>query len=281
MSERIPVRLEIFGRVHRIRQGHSQCCPGVVFRLVLHGVCFPCFNSIRNGNMDQAVSFWFLLGWLAGDSCNFVGAFIAQQLPMQTYTAVYYVIVDLVMVSMYSYYKLKNRSRQYGTAINAIAVFMILGATVSMLPGEGFGSPIQGMRKFTSRSLLTVSDLSANQKFTTKEIIGFTIGGLSSVFYLVSRLPQLRRNWRRKSTEGVSPTLFALMIIGNLAYGLSVILKVPRKGQSVVNYMVHHFPWLVGSLGTMGLDLSILCQFFIYREQNSEERTPLIFAGGH
>ncbi|GCB64850.1 hypothetical protein scyTo_0011808 [Scyliorhinus torazame] len=212
---------------------------------------FPqCFNSIRNGNMDQAVSFWFLLGWLAGDSCNFVGAFIAQQLPMQTYTAVYYVIVDLVMVSMYSYYKLKNRSRQYGTAINAIAVFMILGATVSMLPGEGFGSPIQGMRKFTSRSLLTVSDLSANQ-------------------------------WRRKSTEGVSPTLFALMIIGNLAYGLSVILKVPRKGQSVVNYMVHHFPWLVGSLGTMGLDLSILCQFFIYREQNSEERTPLIFAGGH
>ncbi|XP_038670742.1 lysosomal amino acid transporter 1 homolog [Scyliorhinus canicula] len=243
---------------------------------------FPqCINSIRDGNMAQAVSLWFLMGWLAGDTCNFVGAFIAQQLPMQTYTTVYYVIVDLVMVTMYCYYKLKNRSRQYGTAINAIAVFMILGATVSLLPEEGIGSPIQGMQKVTSRSLLTVSDLSANQEFTTKEIIGFTIGTLSSVFYLASRLPQLIRNVQRKSTEGISPILFVLMVIGNLAYGLSVILKVPRKGQSEVNYMVHHLPWLIGSLGTMGLDLSILCQFFIYRDQNPEERTPLIFAGGH
>ncbi|XP_078095072.1 lysosomal amino acid transporter 1 homolog [Mustelus asterias] len=243
---------------------------------------FPqCYSSIRNGNMDQAVSPWFLLGWLAGDSCNFVGAFLAEQLPIQTYTAVYYVLMDLVMVSLYAYYKLKNRSRQYGIAVNALVVFVMLGATVSLLPGEEFRSSSSGASRFTSRSLLAVSDSSGNQVFTTQEIIGFTIGSFSSVFYLVSRVPQLFRNVKRKSTEGVSPFLFVLMIGGNLAYGLSVLLKTPRNGQSEVNYAVHHMPWLIGSLGTMGLDVTILIQFFIYEKQSTEERRPLIIGGGH
>ncbi|XP_078414189.1 lysosomal amino acid transporter 1 homolog [Cetorhinus maximus] len=243
---------------------------------------FPqCYSSVQNGNMDQAVSIWFLLGWLAGDSCNFLGAFLAQQLPIQTYTAVYYVMVDVMMVSLYAYYKWKNRSRRYGTAINAVVAFVMLGATVSLLPGKDFGSPIQERPRPTSRSLLAVSDLSANQVFTIKEIIGFTIGSFSSVFYLASRLPQLCRTMKRKSTEGISPFLFALMIIGNLAYGLSVLLKTPKEGQSEGNYVVHHLPWLIGSFGTMGLDLMILFQFFTYKGQNSDERKPLIIANGH
>ncbi|XP_067873443.1 lysosomal amino acid transporter 1 homolog [Heterodontus francisci] len=241
---------------------------------------FPqCYSSCKNGNMDQAVSLWFLLGWLAGDSCNFLGAFLAQQLPIQTYTAVYYVVVDLVMVSMYAYYTMKNKPRQYGTTINAIVVFVMLGTTVCLVPGNGFGSPIEEMPKFTRRSLLAVPHFSANQQFSTQEIIGFTIGSFSSVFYLASRLPQLCRNFKRKSTEGISPFLFALMIIGNLTYGLSVLLKIPRKGQSEDNYVVHHIPWLIGSLGTMSLDLMILFQFFKYQKQNSDERKPLVQRG--
>lgn len=35
------------------------------------------------GNMDQALSLWFLLGWIGGDSCNLIGSFLADQLPLQ------------------------------------------------------------------------------------------------------------------------------------------------------------------------------------------------------
>ncbi|XP_048417294.1 lysosomal amino acid transporter 1 homolog isoform X2 [Stegostoma tigrinum] len=214
---------------------------------------FPqCYSSYLKGNMDQAVSIWFLMGWLAGDSCNALGAFLAQQLPVQ------------------------NRSRRDGTVINTIVVFVMLGATVSLLPGNHLGSSVQDVPKFTRRSLLAFSHFSANQEFTTQEIIGFTIGSFSSVLYLMSRLPQLCRNWKRKSTEGISPLLFTLMILGNLTYGLSVLLKDPRKGQSETNYVVHHLPWLIGSLGTMGFDMVILFQFFIYLEEKSDERRPLV-----
>jgi len=33
--------------------------------------------------MDQALSIWFLLLWLGGDTCNLVGSFLADQLPLQ------------------------------------------------------------------------------------------------------------------------------------------------------------------------------------------------------
>lgn len=33
--------------------------------------------------MDEALSLWFLLGWIGGDSCNLIGSFLADQLPLQ------------------------------------------------------------------------------------------------------------------------------------------------------------------------------------------------------
>lgn len=58
----------------------------------------------------------------------------------------------------------------------------------------------------------------------------------------------------RKSTQGVSYSLFALVMLGNTLYGLSVLLKNPEVGQSEGSYLLHHLPWLVGSLGVLLLD---------------------------
>lgn len=66
--------------------------------------------------------------------------------------------------------------------------------------------------------------------------------------------------YRRKSTEGVSYFLFALVILGNITYGLSVLVKSPAQGQGESSYVVHHLPWLIGSLGTLLLDLVVSFQ---------------------
>ena len=63
--------------------------------------------------------------------------------------------------------------------------------------------------------------------------------------------------YTRKSTEGVSYYLFALVILGNTMYGLSVLLKNPDRGQGEGSYVIHHLPWLIGSLGTLALDLAV------------------------
>ncbi|XP_074537765.1 lysosomal amino acid transporter 1 homolog isoform X2 [Halichoeres trimaculatus] len=240
-------------------------------------------NSCRTGNMDSALSIWFLLLWLGGDSCNLVGSFLADQLPLQTYTAIYYVVADLVMLGMYFYYKIRNRTGDSSTIMNVVGAVCILGCTTSLASIPGLGSQQEVISsEFRGRSLLSVPDNNHIKPFTPKEIIGFSIGSVSSVLYLFSRLPQMYTNYKRKSTEGVSYFLFALVILGNTLYGLSVLLKNPDDGHGETSYLVHHLPWLIGSLGTLSLDLMISIQFLMYRkpqqvvESESDERTPLI-----
>ncbi|XP_068935704.1 lysosomal amino acid transporter 1 homolog [Petaurus breviceps papuanus] len=239
------------------------------------GASFPQYvKACRTGNMDQAISIWFLMGWLGGDSCNLIGSFLANQLPLQTYTAIYYVLADLLMISLYFYYKYKNRRSLISAPINAAFLFVSLGA-VSASPLLLQLSPSAPQEVFRSRTLLNIE--LTDKPFTKQEIIGFTIGSISSVLYLMSRLPQIYTNFQRKSTQGISYSLFALVILGNTTYGLSVLLKNPEAGQSKSSFLLHHLPWLIGSLGVLLLDVIISIQFFIYRKQPSfPEREPLL-----
>ncbi|XP_028308232.1 lysosomal amino acid transporter 1 homolog isoform X2 [Gouania willdenowi] len=237
------------------------------------------YSSCKTGNMDSALSIWFLLLWLGGDSCNLIGSFLADQLPLQKYTAIYYVIADLLMLALYMYYKLRNRAAERQGVLHLGAVLCVLGITTGFVQLPSQGSQQEGMMGgVRGRSLLSVSANNAIKAFTEREIIGFCIGSISSVLYLFSRLPQMYTNFKRKSTEGVSYFLFALVILGNTTYGLSVLLKEPDKDQAEGSYLIHHLPWLIGSLGTLTFDLIISVQFIIYRKSHEQtsETTPLI-----
>ncbi|EDL13300.1 PQ loop repeat containing 2, isoform CRA_b [Mus musculus] len=226
--------------------------------------------------MDQALSLWFLLGWIGGDSCNLIGSFLADQLPLQTYTAVYYVLADLMMLTLYFHYKFKKRPSPLSAPINSVLLF-ILG-TVCITPLLSSTDPVAVPREgFRGRTLLSVEP--GNKPFTKKEVIGFVIGSASSLLYLLSRLPQIRTNFIRQSTQGISYSLFALVMLGNTLYGLSVLLKNPEVGQSEGSYLLHHLPWLVGSLGVLLLDTIISIQFLVYRSHETaaaSEREPLL-----
>ncbi|MBN3322017.1 LAAT1 protein, partial [Atractosteus spatula] len=215
-------------------------------------------SSCRRGNMDQALSVWFLVFWLAGDTCNLTGSFLANQLPLQTYTAVYYVLADLLMIGMFTFYKFKNKRHSNAAVLYAVGVASLAGVSTSLTLLPGAGPSVDAPLGVRGRVLLSVpSGDSGIEPFETKEIIGFVIGSMSSVLYLCSRLPQIYTNFKRKSTEGVSYFLFALVILGNMTYGLSVLLKNPDHGHRELSYIVHHLPWLIGSLGTLSLDIVV------------------------
>nr|AAH90740.1 Zgc:113491 [Danio rerio] len=147
--------------------------------------------------MDSALSIWFLLFWLAGDSCNLIGSFLADQLPLQKYTAVYYVVADLLMLAMYMYYKLKNKRSSDRALLNALSVLCLLGMTSSLLSIPHWSLEDQMPSGFRGRALLALEeDNGAVQPFKTREIIGFVIGSISSVLYLCSRLPQIYTNFQ-------------------------------------------------------------------------------------
>jgi uncharacterized protein with PQ loop repeat len=119
----------------------------------------------------------------------------------------------------------------------------------------------------------------------TLDLWGQVFGYLCAALYLLSRIPQLLLNWRRKSTEGISLLFFLFACVGNLTYVLSIFAYSPvcegrdgecRPGEQVqiyTQYILVNTSWLLGSLGTLILDLSIFAQFVLYRakEEDTDE----------
>ena len=121
-------------------------------------------------------------------------------------------------------------------------------------------------------------------------VAGYIIGVVSAGFYVIARVPQIIKNvslfslflslsfslswcpiytkignyaciqFMRCSVEGLSVYMFILSVLGNVTYGLGILLY------SVDGiFLLQKLPWLVGSLGTMVFDIivSFLINYFL------------------
>ena len=104
------------------------------------------------------------------------------------------------------------------------------------------------------------------------------LGYLSAVAYLGARIPQIVKNAREKSCEGMdglpvcdewilqankntglSLLFFILSLMGNLTYGAGILAHSTEH-----QYVMKNLPWLIGSLGTLAEDVTIFAQFRMY-----------------
>ncbi|KAI4236581.1 MAG: hypothetical protein L6R40_006137 [Gallowayella cf. fulva] len=129
------------------------------------------------------------------------------------------------------------------------------------------------------------SPISANESEEIPlDLWGQIFGYLCAALYLGSRVPQLLLNYRRKSTEGVSMLFFLFACVGNLTYVMSIFAyepecrKLEREFRAIQcedgewsseyrRYILVNTSWLIGSAGTLLLDLLIFTQFWIYRKK--------------
>lgn len=86
-------------------------------------------------------------------------------------------------------------------------------------------------------------------------------GYISAVLYLCSRIPQILLNFKRKSCDGVSFLFFLFACLGNITFIFSIIV-VSFDSQ----YIELNLSWLLGSAGTLLMDLTIFTQFFLYKK---------------
>lgn len=98
--------------------------------------------------------------------------------------------------------------------------------------------------------------------------IGRVFAWTCTSLYLMSRIPQLLKNRRRQSVEGLSASLFAFAVCGNLTYASSILT---HPGQTV-DSLLEAMPYLIGSAGTLIFDFSIFCQFLWYRKHKDHKK---------
>ncbi len=91
--------------------------------------------------------------------------------------------------------------------------------------------------------------------FALCRYVGQIVGWVSSVFYLGSRLAQIYKNWSRQSAEGLSIAMFVCAITANILYGAGILFRAYSWAD-----IISSAPWLLGSLGTVFLDVIIYSQ---------------------
>ncbi|KAF2767721.1 PQ-loop-domain-containing protein [Teratosphaeria nubilosa] len=116
---------------------------------------------------------------------------------------------------------------------------------------------------------------------TRLELTGTILSWTSTFLYLGSRLPQLLKNFHRKSTAGLSPHLFLAAFLGNLFYSSALLTNpcawedlgpygsggwVGAKGSDRGHWVAAALPFFLGAAGVLGLDASVGVQFMMYGE---------------
>lgn len=114
---------------------------------------------------------------------------------------------------------------------------------------------------------------------SASEIAGKILSWMSTLLYLGSRLPQLYKNHVRKSTAGLSPTLFAAAFFGNLFYSSSLLTNpcgwntyAPGEGAGWVgpegsirsDWVLRAMPFFLGAAGVLIMDAAVGVQFWYY-----------------
>ena len=120
---------------------------------------------------------------------------------------------------------------------------------------------------------------------------GQVLSWCSTVLYLLSRLPQLILNYRRKSTSGLSPTLFAAAFCGNFFYSTSLALNpnawssfgpygghgwADSSGSNQREWVVTALPFFLGAAGVLGLDGAVGVQFWLYGEGKTGQEEVVV-----
>ncbi|KAJ7109478.1 PQ loop repeat-domain-containing protein [Mycena epipterygia] len=111
---------------------------------------------------------------------------------------------------------------------------------------------------------------------SNERVIGRIFAWLCTTLYLTSRLPQIWKNFVRKSVEGLSMYLFIFAFLGNSFYVASIL-------SSDVFVLRESLPYLLGSGGTLVFDVTIVGQSVIYRRaprRHEKSRTLEDEAGG-
>ncbi|RPB03510.1 PQ-loop-domain-containing protein, partial [Choiromyces venosus 120613-1] len=262
--------------------------------------------NFRRGSAE-GLSLAFLIVWLAGDVFNVLGAVLQGVLPTMAILAVYYTLADIVLLFQCLYY---NRINSRSPTLETESLLPISNESANVVDGSHLSpatplldpskEPIrtepQGLMKSIFFNAFTIfivclagvfgwwisNRYSDNSDPPTEgdgddlsfSVLGQTFGYFCAVLYLASRVPQIILNYRRQSCEGISLLFFLFACIGNMTYVVSILAYVPHSKdqprEEYRRYIAVNASWLLGSVGTLFLDLIIFAQFFWYRSTEEE-----------
>ncbi|DBB18691.1 TPA: hypothetical protein ACH3X3_000299 [Trebouxia sp. C0006] len=152
---------------------------------------------------------------------------------------------------------------------------MITAGVTGTLPGASDYKSTSGAwaQNHLSVGRVLLDDSGATAASGRTVNIGQGLGWVMTLTYLAARVPQLFKNFRRGTTEGLSLFMFVLLVLGSITYVLSIFIR-----STAAEFVVPKLPWLIEALGAIFLDGSIVFQIFYYRHKNRNKPPPQVLA---
>ena len=131
----------------------------------------------------------------------------------------------------------------------------------------------------TNASPLHMQDAESTSPESSYEVWGQILSWCSTALYLCSRMPQIYKNWRRRSTSGLSPVLFIAAFFGNLFYSTSLLCNslawasyppyglhgwADAQGSDRETWIKLAAPFFLGAAGVLLMDAIVGIQFLYF-----------------
>ncbi|ORE06071.1 PQ-loop-domain-containing protein [Rhizopus microsporus var. microsporus] len=207
----------------------------------------------------DGLSMTFLVIWLAGDVFNLLGVIMQDLLVTMFFLALYYTVADMGLIWQVIYYQHKKLPSDDEESVSERS--SLLNSYVHKKKEQVQSSKYHTLFNWISAlSIVLVTIVSCYTYYNvhqTHDTSGITwlpqlMGWLSALLYVGSRIPQLVKNYKNQSTEGLSIGMFLCAVMGNIFYTASIFLK-----STDVDYIWKNMSWIVGSVGTLLFDFLV------------------------
>lgn len=207
-----------------------------IFSIIFYSVVYyPQFYVIYKTKKAEGISIWMLLIWGQADFLSLIGTVILNLELTLVLIGWYHALIGFLMTLYTLYYETENKLVKY------VSVGLYYASNISIC------AYLTGTMLYNAEA-------------------GAVVGWISSVLYIIGRLPQLYMNYTRKSTEGLSILMYVFTILGNTCYLLSVLVYSIEP-----EYINTNMPWIVMIVMTVSMDFVIIFQAFYYKKKQKED----------
>ncbi|KAF2710075.1 hypothetical protein K504DRAFT_501358 [Pleomassaria siparia CBS 279.74] len=162
---------------------------------------------------------------------------------------------------------------------------LYISLIIAVLSNTSNATAISPFAPMPYNSLRITTEVDASP--SASDIAGKVLSWMSTFLYLGSRLPQLYKNHVRKSTVGLSSSLFAAAFFGNLFYSSSLFTNpcawyeyaagegagwVDPEGSVRSDWILRAAPFFLGAAGVLIMDAAVVFQFWYFGDAEPRGR---------
>ncbi|CAL6099790.1 Seven_transmembrane protein 1 [Hexamita inflata] len=216
----------------------------------------------------EALSPFFLLCWFLGDIFNATSCLVLDQLFVQKFLGIFWLSTDTILnISHFYFVCTKKKYTSAATHFRVLEIFVyvvIAGLVINNVVWAGFY--YNSELSFNEAAYDICKKEAVIPKNTARYWIGTILAYATIPMFCFSRPTQIYKNWKRKSTEGLSTGLFIATSSGNINQLISMFVNSQKQ-----KYLIEKIPYIIAAAIPAICDIIVLVQIKIYKKAGGYE----------